>query len=138
MFCMLLFFASGKIKSICWGSLEMVVSEIKSVIKGPLWIKFSSGWRNSGKSEGFIPKNEKFKHQLDRISRFIRQFVGGNYFCNAQIFSVSRNKETILALILNHFSLTVNLTGTGLMSPSKKLLAYPGSRVHFWKTFAPA
>ena len=47
--------------------------------------------------EGFIPKNEKFKHQLDRILRFIRQLVGGKYFCNAQILSVSRNKETKLA-----------------------------------------
>ena len=42
-------------------------------------------------------KNEKFKHQLDRISRFNRQLVGEKYFCNAQIFSVSRNKETMLA-----------------------------------------
>ena len=36
-----------------------------------------------GKLEGFIPKNEKFKHQLDRISRFIRQLDGWKYFCNA-------------------------------------------------------
>ena len=52
---------------------------------------------NLGKSEGFIRKNEKFKHKLDRISRFIRQLVCGKYFCDAQIFSVSRNKETMLA-----------------------------------------
>ena len=44
-------------------------------------------------------KNDKFKHQLDRIPRSIRQLVGGKSFCSA-----SRNKEAMLALILHHIS----------------------------------
>ena len=50
-----------------------------------------------GNPRGFYAKNEMFKHQLGRILYFFRQLVGGQYFCNAQIFLNSRNKDTRLS-----------------------------------------
>ena len=53
--------------------------------------------------EGFIPKSEKFKHQLGRISYFFRQLVDGENFCNSQILLSSRNKDTWLSQVFYYF-----------------------------------
>ena len=86
-----------EIKELCCDSLQMVFSGIKRVNMAFMKKVQNSMTKFREILEGFIPKSEKFKHQLGHISYFFRQLVGGKNFCSAQILLSSCNKDTWLS-----------------------------------------